>query len=164
MSFHVAERDTTAHENMPGWVCCLEARRSEVLGLNGAYKPSHEFDPGHRFGTTDCDPLRRSTRGRNCFFRRPDRRDLDHNSHQVEAHHVRAALALLAYSEASVSEIFGDRLGDADAEKILEALKRRPIASAAPPHILSRRTAVRGPNDAPNRARASVPRSLAPAP
>ena len=55
----------------------LGARRSEVLGLNGADEPAHEFDPGHRFGTTDCDPLRRSTRGRNCFFRRPDRRDLD---------------------------------------------------------------------------------------
>ena len=24
MSLHVAERDTTAHENMPGWVCCVE--------------------------------------------------------------------------------------------------------------------------------------------
>jgi hypothetical protein len=44
------------------------ARRSEVFGLNGADEPAHEFDPGHQFGTTDCDPLRRSTRGRNCFF------------------------------------------------------------------------------------------------
>ena len=59
-----------------------EARRSEVLGLNGADEPAHEFDPGHRFGTTDCDPLRRSTRGRNCFFRRPDRRDLDQEAGQ----------------------------------------------------------------------------------
>jgi hypothetical protein len=35
-------------------------------------KPAHEFDPGHRFGTTDCGPFERSTRGRIFFFRRPD--------------------------------------------------------------------------------------------
>src|SRR5215467_11443433 len=32
---------------------------------------------GHRYGTTDCDPLRRGTRGTNCFSARPERRDLD---------------------------------------------------------------------------------------
>src|SRR5215471_3659577 len=31
-------------------------------------KPAYEFDPGHRFGTTDCDLLQKSTRGRSFFF------------------------------------------------------------------------------------------------
>jgi len=75
MSFHVAERDTTTHENMS---VAYDVRSSAVRGSwHGADEPAHEFDPGHQFGTTDCDPLRRSTRGRNCFFRCPDRRDLD---------------------------------------------------------------------------------------
>src|SRR6266446_4831088 len=46
----------------------------------------------------------------------------------VAAEHVRAALALWAYSESSVGEIFGDRLGDPDAEKILDAMKHGPLS------------------------------------
>ena len=42
------------------------------LALMVLVKPAHEFDPGHRFGTTDCGPFERSTRGRIFFFRRPD--------------------------------------------------------------------------------------------
>ena len=60
----------------------LGARRSEVLGFNGADEPANKFDPGHRFGITDYGPPRRGTRGRNCFFRRPDRRDLDQEAEQ----------------------------------------------------------------------------------
>jgi hypothetical protein len=46
---------------------------------------------------------------------------------QVEVQHVRAALALWAYAEASIADVFGARLGDPDAEKILDALARGPL-------------------------------------
>ncbi len=46
---------------------------------------------------------------------------------QVEVEHVRAALALWAHAEASIADIFGARLGDADAQKICDALNRGPL-------------------------------------
>jgi hypothetical protein len=46
---------------------------------------------------------------------------------RIEAHHLRAAIALVDYSEACISEIFADRLGDQDAEKIVGAMKSGPV-------------------------------------
>lgn len=44
-------------------------------------------------------------------------------SDTLQAEHVESALALWRYCEASVRLIFGDRLGDATADKILDALR-----------------------------------------
>lgn len=49
------------------------------------------------------------------------------DSSQVEVEHVSAALALWAHAEASIADIFGARLGDADAQKICDALARGPL-------------------------------------
>jgi hypothetical protein len=44
----------------------------------------------------------------------------------IQAPHLRAALALWNYAEASVEYIFGDRSGDPIADTILDALRREP--------------------------------------
>ena len=49
------------------------------------------------------------------------------DAHEVEVEHVRAALALWTHAEASIADIFGARLGDADAQKICDALNRSPL-------------------------------------
>lgn len=46
--------------------------------------------------------------------------------HQIERPHLEAALALWAYCEDSAQNIFGDSLGDRDAEAVLAALRRQP--------------------------------------
>jgi len=47
-------------------------------------------------------------------------------SPHIEAQHLTAGLALWEYSEASVEYVFGDRLGDPDADAILSALRTSP--------------------------------------
>jgi hypothetical protein len=47
-------------------------------------------------------------------------------SEVIQEPHLRAALALWEYAEASARYIFGDRLGDPTADDILEALRREP--------------------------------------
>lgn len=44
----------------------------------------------------------------------------------IGAAHLRAALAVWEYAEASAEFIFGNRMGDPDADRILDALKRNP--------------------------------------
>ena len=47
-------------------------------------------------------------------------------SGQIEVDHLRAAVAVWSYCEASAEFIFGDRLGDPDADAILAALRASP--------------------------------------
>lgn len=49
------------------------------------------------------------------------------NSSQIKLPHLKAALALWDYSEASAKFIFGDQTGDSTADKILEALKVKNV-------------------------------------
>jgi len=44
----------------------------------------------------------------------------------IGAAHLRAALAVWEYAEASAEFIFGDRMGDPNADRIIDALKRNP--------------------------------------
>ncbi len=46
-------------------------------------------------------------------------------SHQIKSAHLRAALALWDYAEASARRIFGSRMGDPAADRILVALRTR---------------------------------------
>jgi hypothetical protein len=56
---------------------------------------------------------------------------------QIEVSHLRAALAVWAYCEASVAEIFGSRLGDDDAQKIIDAVSHGPLNSTELLHVFS---------------------------
>jgi Protein of unknown function (DUF3987) len=47
-------------------------------------------------------------------------------SAQIEVYHLRAAIAVWSYCEASAEFIFGDALGDPDADSILAALRSSP--------------------------------------
>ncbi len=48
------------------------------------------------------------------------------SSHTVSVGHLKAALALWDYVEASVSFIFGEAIGNPDADRIIEALRQSP--------------------------------------
>jgi uncharacterized protein DUF3987 len=48
------------------------------------------------------------------------------SSEQVKAEHLGAAVAIWEYCEASARLVFGDGMGDPDAEKVLKALKEQP--------------------------------------
>jgi hypothetical protein len=55
---------------------------------------------------------------------------LMNRSKQIEAAHLEAALTAWQYSEASARFVFGDSLGDKDADRILEALRAAPDGMA----------------------------------
>ena len=48
--------------------------------------------------------------------------------HQIDLHHLRAALAVWEFCEASAAHIFGDLLGDPLADEILRALRQASTA------------------------------------
>ena len=50
---------------------------------------------------------------------------LDH-SIEVRPEHLKAALAVWEYCESSAEQIFGDSLGDPDADEVLQAVRRAP--------------------------------------
>lgn len=89
----------------------LSAPRSGMLGKVLARAEAHVLRLAMRYALIDGRMIDGGRDGRMCL---------------IYPEHVRSALAFWDYAERSAAYIFGDKLGDPDAEAVLEALRAAP--------------------------------------
>ena len=96
----VVRRDAKARELWASVYPTLSAERPGMLGAVTARAEAHVLRLSVLYAVLDLSP-------------------------EVRPAHLRAALALWDYADASAARIFGDRLGNAIADAILDALRAR---------------------------------------
>ncbi|MBZ5514201.1 MAG: hypothetical protein LAN62_05020 [Acidobacteriia bacterium] len=100
--FGEIKRDDAAHADWRGIYSALTAGRPGLLGAATSRAEAQTMRAAMVYALLDCSPA-------------------------IRQEHLRAALALWQYAEASAKFIFGDALGDPTADAILEALQRNPL-------------------------------------